>query len=160
MINIDFGQGAAKIPGIKVGVRKKYLPTRLTRDRWVQTGQIGRYFFWSPTLTSGIFAAPWPKSIFSTTFERSTSYLFRDQSPKLLNDFNISNLGSKYPYFNRAYVVSGGFGCPHLYIAWLYLIGIYVIGATLVQFQSYSVWGCSERRPGFITPIRPKRELL
>ena len=23
---------------------------------------------------------------------------------------------SKYPYFNRAYVISSGFGCTHLYI--------------------------------------------
>ena len=30
--------------------------------------------------------------------------------------FNLCNCGSKYPYFNRAYVVSGGFGCPYLYI--------------------------------------------
>ena len=29
--------------------------------------------------------------------------------------FNIWNICSKYPYFNRVYVVSGGFGCPHLY---------------------------------------------
>ena len=29
--------------------------------------------------------------------------------------FNICNLGSNYPYFNRAYVVSSGFGCTHLY---------------------------------------------
>ena len=29
--------------------------------------------------------------------------------------FNVFNLGSKYPYFNRAYVVSSGFGCTHLY---------------------------------------------
>ena len=30
--------------------------------------------------------------------------------------FNICNLSSKYPYFNRAYVVSSGFGCTHLYV--------------------------------------------
>ena len=29
--------------------------------------------------------------------------------------FNICNLGSKCPYFNRTYVVSSGFGCTHLY---------------------------------------------
>ena len=29
------------------------------------------------------------------------------------------------------------------------------MGTNLVQFQSCSVWGCCERRPGFITPIRP-----
>ena len=27
----------------------------------------------------------------------------------------MCNLGSKYPYFNRAYEVSGGFGWTHLY---------------------------------------------
>ena len=30
VLNIDFGQGAAKILEVKIGVRKKYLPTRLT----------------------------------------------------------------------------------------------------------------------------------
>ena len=30
--------------------------------------------------------------------------------------FNIYNLSSKYPYFIRAYVVSGGFGWTHLYV--------------------------------------------
>ena len=29
--------------------------------------------------------------------------------------FNVCNLGSKYPYFNRDYIVSSGFGCTHLY---------------------------------------------
>ena len=95
VLNIDFGQGAAKISEVKVGVQKKYLPNCLVRTHRSRVSRVSRYFFWTPTLTSGIFAAPWPKSIFSTTFERSTSYLFRDQSPKLLNDFNISNLGSK-----------------------------------------------------------------
>ena len=45
VLNFDFGQGAAKIPEVKVGVRKKYLPTRLTPGTWVQTGPFGRYFF-------------------------------------------------------------------------------------------------------------------
>ena len=30
--------------------------------------------------------------------------------------FKVCNLGSKYPYFNRAYVVSGDFGWTHLYV--------------------------------------------
>ena len=30
--------------------------------------------------------------------------------------FNVHNCGSKYPYFNRAYVVSSGFGCLYLYL--------------------------------------------
>ena len=35
VLNIDFGQGAAKIPEVKVGVLKKYLPTQLTPGTWV-----------------------------------------------------------------------------------------------------------------------------
>ena len=35
VLNIDFGQGAAKIPEVKVGVQKKYLPTQLTPGAWV-----------------------------------------------------------------------------------------------------------------------------
>ena len=31
--------------------------------------------------------------------------------------FKVCNLGSKYPHFNRAYVVSGGVGWTHLYVA-------------------------------------------
>ena len=87
VLNIDFGQGAAKVPEVKVGVPKKYLPTRLTPSTRVRTGLIGKYFSQTPTLTFGIFAAPWPKSMFSTSFERSISYLFGTGSPKLLNDF-------------------------------------------------------------------------
>ena len=45
VLNIDFGQGAAKISEVKVGVRKKYLPTWLTRGARVRAGLIGRYFF-------------------------------------------------------------------------------------------------------------------
>ena len=58
VLNIDFGQGAAKIPEVKSGVRKKYLPTWLTLGTRVRTGPLGRYFFQTLTLTSGIFAAP------------------------------------------------------------------------------------------------------
>ena len=58
VLTIDFDQGAAKIPEVKVGVRKKYLPTRLTLGAWVRTWPIGRYFFRTPTLTYGNFAAP------------------------------------------------------------------------------------------------------
>ena len=66
---------------------KKYLPTRLTLGAWVWTKPISSYFFWPPTFTTDIFAAPWSKSIFSTSFERSISYLLWDQRQRLLNDF-------------------------------------------------------------------------
>ena len=75
---MDFDQGAAKMSEVKVGGRKKNLPTRLTRGAWPRTGPIGRYFFRTPTLTYGNFATPLQKSIL---------YLFGDQSPKHLNDF-------------------------------------------------------------------------
>ena len=78
VLNIDFGRGAAKIPEVKSGVRKKYLSTRLTQGTWVRTGLIGRHVFQSPTLISNMFAASRPKSMFSTSFERSISYLFGD----------------------------------------------------------------------------------
>ena len=58
VLKIYFGQGAAKIPEVKSGVRKKYLPTRLTPATRVRTRLIGRYFSRTPTLTFGIFAAP------------------------------------------------------------------------------------------------------
>ena len=58
ILNIDFGQGASKISEVQIGVWKKYLPTRLTMEQWVRTGPIGRYFFRTLTLTSGIFADP------------------------------------------------------------------------------------------------------
>ena len=38
VLNIDFDQGAAKISEVKVGVRKKYLPTRPTPDAWIRKG--------------------------------------------------------------------------------------------------------------------------
>ena len=86
VLNIDFGQGAAKISEFKVGVWKKYLPISLVRAHAPGVSRVGRYFFRTQTLTSNIFAFPWLKSIFSTSFERSISYLFGDQSPRLLND--------------------------------------------------------------------------
>ena len=58
VLNIDFGQGAAKIPKVKVGVWKKYLPISLVRTHGPRVSQVGRYFFQTPALTSGIFEAP------------------------------------------------------------------------------------------------------
>ena len=82
VLNIDFGQGAAKIPVVKVGLRKKYLPIGPVRTHCICLG-IKAQSFWKT--------------------------------------FNICNLGSKYPYFNRAYVVSGGFEWTHLYIfSWIW----------------------------------------
>ena len=73
VINNNFGPGATKMSEVKVRGWKEYLPTWLTPGAWVKTGLIGRCFFWPPTLTSNVFAAPWPKSMFSTSFERCNS---------------------------------------------------------------------------------------
>ena len=48
VLNIDFGQGAAKISEVKVGVGKKYLLTQPTLCTGVRTWLIGRYFFRTP----------------------------------------------------------------------------------------------------------------
>ena len=78
VLNIDFDQEVAKIPEVKVGLQKKYLPIGLVRTHALWVSRVGRYFFQTPTLTSGIFAAPWSKSMFSTSFERSLLYLLVD----------------------------------------------------------------------------------
>ena len=56
VLNIDFGQEAANILEVKVGGRKKYLPTRLTPAVLAQTGLSQQSFFRAPTLTFDIFA--------------------------------------------------------------------------------------------------------
>ena len=57
VLNIDFGQRAAKIPEVKVGIQKKYLPIGPVPTHAPGVSRVGRYFFRPPTLTSGIFAA-------------------------------------------------------------------------------------------------------
>ena len=57
VLNIDFGQGAAKISEVKVGGQKKYLLNGQARTRAPWVSRVGRYFFQHPTLTSDIFAA-------------------------------------------------------------------------------------------------------
>ena len=47
--------------------------------------RVGRYSFQLLTLTSDIFAAPWPKSMFSTSFKRSNTYIpVWSQMPKAI----------------------------------------------------------------------------
>ena len=45
VLNIDFGQGAAKISEVKVGGQKTYLPISPARTRAPGVGRVGRYFF-------------------------------------------------------------------------------------------------------------------
>ena len=57
LLNIDFGQEAAKISEFKVGGQRIYLPIGLVRAHAPGVSPVGRYFFQPPTLTSDIFAA-------------------------------------------------------------------------------------------------------
>ena len=45
VLNIDFGQRAAKISQVKVGGQKKYLPSGRVRTHVHAVGCVGRYFF-------------------------------------------------------------------------------------------------------------------
>ena len=45
ILNIDFGQGAAKISEVKVGGQKKSLPSGRVRTHAPGVGRAGRYFF-------------------------------------------------------------------------------------------------------------------
>ena len=63
-------------------------------------------FFRPTTLTSDIFAAPWPKSIFNTTFERSIHICLELEVQGHGRTYDVLTHGSKQPHFNRACVVS------------------------------------------------------
>ena len=45
ILNIDFGQGGAKISDVKVGGRKKYLPSSQVQTHAPAVGCVGRFFF-------------------------------------------------------------------------------------------------------------------
>ena len=66
---------------VKFGGKKKYLPIGPVWTYAPGVSCIGIYIF------QPIFVAPWLKSMFIIIFERSISYLFGDQSLRLLNDF-------------------------------------------------------------------------
>ena len=80
VLNIDFGQRAAKISEVKFGSWKKYLPTRPAPGAWGRTGQVDRYFFQSITLTSDTFASQiYIKTLISTFHHdvNSITYFFK-----------------------------------------------------------------------------------
>ena len=69
----------------------------------VNLGRVSN-FSQPPTLISDIFAAPWPKSIFTTSLERSNVYLFVQGHSMT---FKLYNLGSEWPHLIYiAYVLS------------------------------------------------------
>ena len=87
VLNIDFDLGSPKISEVKIEDGKNIYQLTQTWAYRFEPGWVGRYLFRPPTLISDIFAPPWSKSMFSTSFERSFSYLFADKIPRLLSDF-------------------------------------------------------------------------
>ena len=86
---VSVGQRAAVLQAVKVGGQKKILPISPARAIRVRTGAIGRIFFWPPTLTACSSAALWPP----ISVQESSSTLY------------VSYLHSKWPHFNRTYVI-------------------------------------------------------
>ena len=58
VLNIDFGQEAAKISEVKLEVIKGIYQLGWPKEHWFKEGLVGRYFFRTLTLTSDIFSAP------------------------------------------------------------------------------------------------------
>ena len=60
VLNIDFGQGAAKISEVKVGGQRKYISADQPGSNPLRPGsaELADIFFQPPTLTSDIFAVP------------------------------------------------------------------------------------------------------
>ena len=103
---VSVGQRAAELWAVKVGSQKNFLPIGPVRSRITRAGQIGRIFFWPPTLTAHSSAALWPTETHSTSLERSKPLLLTQFLSKSLTALLTSFfLCSKWPHFNRVYVV-------------------------------------------------------
>ena len=74
------------------------------------------FFVRPPTLNTGNFRAIWPKDFKISAIKdlnRLKKYVKYQEASSILK---VGFALSKYPYFNRAYVVTSGFGCRYLYI--------------------------------------------
>ena len=75
--------------------------------------------------------------------------------------FNICNLGSKYPYFNMAYVVSSGFGCTHLYYfsQWK-ILSVLVISLLSKRLLVWALYSALKPIPGQTEQILPTSKIF
>ena len=116
VLKIYFGQGAAKISEVKVGVKKSICRFDRLRAQGFKPDWLADIFFklqlWPlvflQPLDQNQSLVPHLKDLFHICLEPKAQGFWMT--------FNLFNCGSKYPYFNRAYVVSSGFGCLYLYI--------------------------------------------
>ena len=104
--NLDSaGQGAAKLPAIKLWEWFDFARV-WTRADWFECGQ-GR---------KADFKAIWPKDLKISAIKDLNRLKKYTKYQKASSMLRVGFALSKYPYFNRAYVVSSGFGCPYLYL--------------------------------------------
>ena len=113
---VSVGQRAAKLLAIKVWEWFDPGPPR-TRADWFECGRgrMADFFVRPPTLTTGNFEAIWSKEfkiLAIKDLNRLKKYVKYQEASSILK---VGFALSKYHYFNRAYVVSSGFGCLHLY---------------------------------------------
>ena len=87
VLNTDFDQGAVGISEVKVRGGKEHLPTQPSLNQCAWGRLSGQIFFRPPTLTFDIFEAPKPKSMFSTSFKISNTFLFLAGRKWPLNEF-------------------------------------------------------------------------
>ena len=115
VLNIDFSQGAAKISEVKVGGQKNICRAAGFEPMRSRSAALADIFFFLQLwplvslqpLDQNQCLVPHLKDLLCICLEIEAQGFWMS--------FKVCNLGSKYPYFNRAYLVSSGFGCPHLY---------------------------------------------
>ena len=134
------GQRAANLPAIKVWEWFDPGPPR-TRADWFECGRgrMADFFVRPPTLTTSNFEAIWLKDFkFSAIkdLNRLKKYAKYQKASSILR---VGFAFSKYPYFNRAYLVSSGFGCPHLYTSFespdVWLFGLWMSRAWIFVYR-------------------------
>ena len=110
----------------------------------VQAGLISKYFF-NLQLWPLIFLQPLDQNQSLVLHLKDLFHIcLEPKAQGFWMTFNLCNCGSKYPYFNRAYIVSGGFGCPYLYIlivsTSLYLTTfLYIVPIARLSFKIYEI---------------------
>ena len=109
------------------------------RVRWARGPADLADFFRPPTLTSDIFAALWSTRTYSTSFERSNSYLFKEWKPRPWHDFYYDLWSLKVPSFHIIQWPLLKQKLPALYLLRIIIILI-KIQALLMKFWRVNRW--------------------
>ena len=115
VLNIDFDQGAAKILEVKVGVWKSICRSARFKPTCPGSAELADIFS-KLQLWPLVSLQPLDQNQCLVLHLKDLFHIcLGAKSQNFWMTLIVCNLGSKYPYFNRAYVVSSGFGCPYLY---------------------------------------------